>query len=269
MPYELEHVKNGWYVISTNTGKRHSIKPFKTKREAEQQRKALYVNANPSVEGSGFLLNLFGGARKSLSRSDKAFYDSVKNVPMFSIMVVRVPIASVFNKILNLASFGKWNANLNNQPYDKVFHLYVLMTYLDNGNIKFALSERNETVRFRSASSKDFTSDKNNVMQIPYTANSLTLGQVFDNTIRAGGDNIWVYDFNTNNCQDYIVKLLQANNLANPNVLNFVKQDTTELVQKSLNPVLRAGLTGITDIASIGRKITGLGLFNENIDLGY
>jgi len=184
-------------------------------------------------------------------------------------MVVRVPIASVFNKILNLASFGKWNANLNNQPYDKVFHLYVLMTYLDNGNIKFALSERNETVRFRSASSKDFTSDKNNVMQIPYTANSLTLGQVFDNTIRAGGDNIWVYDFNTNNCQDYIVKLLQANNLANPNVLNFVKQDTTELVQKSLNPVLRAGLTGITDIASIGRKITGLGLFNENIDLGY
>lgn len=269
MPYELQHVKNGWYVISTDTGKRHSTKPFKTKREAEQQRKALYVNASPSVEGSGFLLNLFGGARKSLSKSDKAFYDSVKNVPMFSIMVVRVPIASVFNKILNLASLGKWNANLANQPYDKLFHLYVLMTYLDNGVIKFVLTERNDTVRFRSASSKDFTSDKNNVMQVPYTANSLTLGQVFDNTIRAGGDNIWVYDFNANNCQDYIVKLLRANNLTNPNVLNFVKQDTKEIVEKSLHPIIQSALTGLTDISAIGRKITGLGLFNENIDLGY
>jgi hypothetical protein len=38
MPYVLERVKGGYYVVSTDSGFKHSKKPFKTKREAEAQR---------------------------------------------------------------------------------------------------------------------------------------------------------------------------------------------------------------------------------------
>lgn len=271
MPYDVQKVSNGYYVVSTNSGKRHSTKPFKTKREAEAQRKALYANANPMTEGAGFIANLFGGARKDLSKSNKAFYNKVKNVPMVSMMVVRKPLASVFGKLLNLVSGGKWNQALANQPHDKLFHLYVLMTYFESGTVKFALTERNETVIFRSASSADFVDNKSDVMQVPYNANSLTLGAVFDNAVKAD-PSIWVYNFETSNCQDYVIKLLQRNNLLTPELQSFVKQDTKELVEKTLHPVVKSGLTAITDIAAIGRKITGYGLDNPCIhhnELGY
>jgi len=269
--YDVQKVSNGYYVVSTNSGKRHSTKPFKTKREAEAQRKALYANANPMTEGAGFIANLFGGVRKDLSKSNKAFYNKVKNVPMYSMMVVRKPLASVFGKLLNLVSGGKWNQALANQPHDKLFHLYVLLTYMDNGIVKFALTERNETVIFRAASSADFVDNKSDVMQVPYNANSLTLGAVFDNAVK-DDPSIWVYNFETSNCQDYVIKLLQRNNLLTPELQSFVKQDTKELVEKTLHPVVKSGLTAITDIAAIGRKITGMGLDNPCIhhnELGY
>ena len=266
--YDVRKVSNGWFVISTDTGKRHSNKPFKTRKEAEAQNRALYANANPLNEkGAGFVANLFGGVRKDLSRSDKAFYNKVKNVPIVSMMVVRKPIASTFGKLLNLVSLGKWNATMATQPYDRLFHLYLLMTYMDNGKVAFALTERNETIRFRSASSSDFTDKPDEVMQVPYTANSLTLGVVFDNAVKSGGSDIWTYDFNKNNCQDYVMTLLRGNNLLSPELDTFVKQDTKELINKSLNPVVQSGLNAITDIAAIGRKITGMGL--ENHQLGY
>jgi len=272
MSYHVQKEGRGYYVVSTDTGKKHSKKPL-TKAMATKQLKALYINANPKDEaGAGFVANLFGGVRKDLSRSDKAFYNKVKNTPVYSIMVVRKPLASVFGKLLNLVSAGKWNASMANQPYDKLFHLYVLMTYLDGGNVRFALTERNETVRFQSGSSSDFTDKPDDVKQVPYTANSLTFGQLFDNTIKAGGSDVWTYDFNKNNCQDYVMTLLRGNNLLTPELQTFVKQDTKELVDKALHPAVQAGLTAITDIAAIGRKITGMGLDNpcfHHNELGY
>jgi hypothetical protein len=263
---------NGYYVVSSDTGKKHSKKPL-TKATATKQLKALYINANPKDEaGAGFVANLFGGVRKDLSRSDKAFYNKVKNTPVYSIMVVRKPISSVFGKLLNLVSGGKWNESIATQPYDKLFHLYVLMTYLDGGKIKFVLTERNETVRFQSGSSADFTDKPDDVKQVPYTANSLTFGQLFDNTIR-NDPSIWVYNFENSNCQDFVITLLKRNNLLTPELQTFVKQDTKELVEKTLHPVVKSGLTAITDIAAIGRKVVGMGL-NDNPhihhnELGY
>jgi hypothetical protein len=265
MPYDVRKVSNGWFVISTDTGKRHSNKPFKTRKEAEAQRRALYANANPLNEkGAGFVANLFGGVRKDLSRLDKAFYNKVKNVPIVSMMVVRKPIASTFGKLLNLVSLGKWNAAMANQPYDRLFHLYLLITYMDSGTIKFALTERNETIRFRSASSADFTDKPDEVKQVPYTTNSLTLGALFDNTVK-NDDKIWVYSFNEANCQDYIKKLLERNNLLTTELDTFIKQDTKQLIESTLHPIVQSGLNAITDIAAIGRKFTGMGLYQ----LGY
>jgi hypothetical protein len=45
MPYILEHTKKGWFVAKeSNPAKHFSKKPFKTKKEAIQQQKAIYAS---------------------------------------------------------------------------------------------------------------------------------------------------------------------------------------------------------------------------------
>lgn len=42
MPYKLEHADNGYYVVNSDTGKRHSSKPM-SKNRAMAQMRALYA----------------------------------------------------------------------------------------------------------------------------------------------------------------------------------------------------------------------------------
>ena len=46
MPYELlkSEKPKGWFVITSSTKKKHSLKPFKTKNEAEKQLVAIRIN---------------------------------------------------------------------------------------------------------------------------------------------------------------------------------------------------------------------------------
>lgn len=44
MPYSLKKVKGGYLVVTTSTGKPHSLKPM-TKKKAEKQLLALRINS--------------------------------------------------------------------------------------------------------------------------------------------------------------------------------------------------------------------------------
>lgn len=47
MPYKIVKQKGGYFVVTKETGKKHSNKPL-TKKEAESQMRALYANAKDS-----------------------------------------------------------------------------------------------------------------------------------------------------------------------------------------------------------------------------
>ena len=55
----------------------------------------------------------------------------------------------------------------------------------------------------------------------------LTLNDYIQNTKKAMGSRFFPYHPNTNNCQDFISGVLQANGIRDQNVYNFVKQDTS------------------------------------------
>jgi len=44
MPYGIKKVRNGWKVYNKDTGKTYSKKPFKSKKAAERQLRALQAN---------------------------------------------------------------------------------------------------------------------------------------------------------------------------------------------------------------------------------
>ena len=43
MPYQIVKAPKGYFVATEATGKKHSIKPFQSKKAARQQQKALYA----------------------------------------------------------------------------------------------------------------------------------------------------------------------------------------------------------------------------------
>ena len=59
-----------------------------------------------------------------------------------NIRVGRTPLPSIITKILNVVSLGAYNKLLKESPYDKLFHLFVVIT-LSNGTVVKILLEKN------------------------------------------------------------------------------------------------------------------------------
>ena len=62
----------------------------------------------------------------------------------------------------------------------------------------------------------------------------MTLNDYIQNTKRFMKENFFSYHPNTNNCQDFISAILQANGIKEHNVYNFVKQDTSMIFKDKL-----------------------------------
>jgi hypothetical protein len=80
---------------------------------------------------------------------------------------------------------------------------------------------------------------------------SLTLNMLLDRTRSSMGGRFLSYSTRDNNCQDFILAMLQSNNLATSVNTLFVKQATQSL----LTPQLRKISNTITDIAGGVDKI--------------
>ena len=97
-------------------------------------------------------------------------------------------------------------------------------------------------------------------MAVPNIPNGLTVNSLIDNTQSAMGPNFLPYSPINNNCQNFILAILKANNLATPEIEKFVKQDTSSLFKS--DPTLARISTGLTnlgaslDVAMSGGKIS-------------
>jgi hypothetical protein len=79
----------------------------------------------------------------------------------------------------------------------------------------------------------------------------LTLNKMLDRTRASMGNRFLSYSARDNNCQDFILAILQSNNLSTSTNTLFVKQATQSL----LTPQLRKISNTITDIAGGVDKI--------------
>jgi hypothetical protein len=125
-----------------------------------------------------------------------------------SIKIGRTPVQSAIQGILK---------TLSTVPYDRLFHLFMVFK-TSKGEILF---EKNARINASTTipKSEDWY-DLNNVPR-------LTLNDYIQNTKKFMGPKMFPYHPSTNNCQDFISSVLQANGIRDQNVYNFVKQDTT------------------------------------------
>jgi hypothetical protein len=170
-----------------------------------------------------------------------------------SIKIGRTPVQSAIQGILK---------TLSTVPYDNLFHLFIIFK-TSKGEILF---EKNARINASLIipKSEDWY-DLNNVPR-------MTLNDYIQNTKKFMKEKFFTYHQSTNNCQDFISGVLQANGIRDQNVYNFVKQDTTMIFKnKGWLSGMAKGVTdlgGYADVVMQGGTLKK-GLSNElsNIEL--
>lgn len=143
------------------------------------------------------------------------------------IKINRQPVQSGLTKMLNLFSKGgnNFEKELKKQPYDTLYHLQMQFA-TDKGRV---VLEKNERVNMAERPIEVET------MQIPFPED-LTINQIYNNALDAvGPDKFYKYNASSNNCQNFVLYLLQNSGLATPEAIAFTKQDTTSLFKNDPN----------------------------------
>jgi hypothetical protein len=190
--------------------------------------------------------------------------------PIMSISIIRTPLSSVWTNAMNTLSMGKFNELQRRMGYDKLFHLSLIV--VTEG--RKLLVEKNEVINIAPFKMGD-VKPETEYMAVPIIA-GLTLIQIMDNTLkRMGNDKFYDYDAlgngqTANNCQNFILHILQSNNLLTPQAHRFIYQDMTgivsELNKSKLTSHVPSTVKKITKIGSFISILTGKGKRNVNKD---
>ena len=125
-----------------------------------------------------------------------------------SIHIGRTPVQSAIQGILK---------TLSTVPYDNLFHLFMIFK-TTKGDILF---EKN--ARINASTTIPKSEEWFDINSVP----NKTLNDYIQTTKQAMGSKFFPYHPNTNNCQDFIKGVLQANGINDQKAIDFVKQDTT------------------------------------------
>lgn len=204
--------------------------------------------------GSG-LLDYFIKNDK-LSSSSQKILNNYGDYPIEKIAIYRTPIETVFNKFLNLISFGKFDEYKKKQNYDDFFHLAMIITIkMPNNTLKNIVLEKNATVNI---STQYKTNDKTQVKDVDLNNKNLTIKQLINNTLsKINNKRFFLYDAfnsdeNSGNCQRFLLDILNSNDLNTPELENFINQSAEDIARN-------LGSVGKNIIPKVVRGITDLG----------
>jgi len=158
--------------------------------------------------------------------------------------IVRVPLNGLLAGTLNVASMGSFGKELEKKPYDKNFHLLIQLG-TSQGSIQLEKAAV-ITMALSSPVPKD-----GETFIVPYIPPGLTLQELVDNTQQGMGTGKFLgYSSKDNNCQDFIMGVLNANHMNSPDAQAFTKQDVASLFTDSFRKTANT-VTGIGAKAEI------------------
>jgi hypothetical protein len=196
----------------------------------------------------------FKGPREFAPPDVRYFLQDFGDFTITSISACRSPIPSVIETAANVISLGKWDKRKADLNYDKMFHLYLLMS-IQKGyrTINFIL-EKNDVVKITHNPSLVDT----DCIYIPIPVNrKITFNQFITNAEKVHPNTFWLYNAKYNNCQDFLLLLLQTSNLGTKEDYSFIKQNVDDLV---VYPLERLASFGTNLRARIDILLHGLGL---------
>jgi hypothetical protein len=176
--------------------------------------------------------NALLNGRSGISPSVDAFLQQHGDEPISQLIISRNVVSSLITGALNILSpnFEKKN---NNNP---LYHLKILVK---TNRTSYSL-EKNEVITISKYLMNKGAENMN--VSIP---NGLTMNILLARTQQLMGGKFKSYSARDNNCQHFILGLLQSNNLSTSQNVLFTKQATQHL----FTPELRKITNSITDVA--------------------
>ena len=182
-----------------------------------------------------FFKTLING-RKGYPPDAKRILDQHGNEKITRLEIRKYPIDPNLNIFMNtiVALHGKA------VPYEKMFHLSF---YAESDSHTQLLIEKNYVFHL-VVNPRDV--DHTQRMDVPIS-HPETLNTMLDKTMQEMGGKFFEYSAKDNNCQDWALEFMKANNLNTPTFQDFIKQD----VQKSMEGLteFRKFLNSMTDTA--------------------
>jgi hypothetical protein len=166
-----------------------------------------------------------------------------------SITVYRQPIMSIISKLASILTLGRFDEARNKIGYDDLYHLYMIVQLNDDSKV---VIEKNQDINVTDdIKTRDANTDS---IVIDMKGRHPTLLELLDNTRRGMGDSrFYSYNFASNNCQDFLLAVLQYNGMSSPEASAFIKQNVAELV-KTLPPDARININAITKLGSYANR---------------
>ena len=217
-----------------------SIKDIKKKHNIHTIKGAGFVDFVKSIPGR--ITGLITGRGNNYPPKCREFLKRNGNNIITSLTVYRAPVQSFIEPILNAVSVGKFTELMAKNGFDTMFHLYCRIDFA-NSNCRL---EKNEVISINQPFKNDNDAEE---LNIPLKE-SITINTLLENTQKYMGGKYFTYSaFGDNNCQNYILSILEANNLSSPEYKNFIYQDMTDF-RMHLPSSTQTIAQGTTDLAS-------------------
>ena len=178
----------------------------------------------------------------SFIKSVQSLLKRVGNNKVIEIKIARSPLSKITSFFLNLTSLGEFKKRLNETPYDKMYHLFMIIKTESSSYIL----EKNEVIilkKFNGKITKDTEILETNIRE------GLTLNIMLEKARNIMGDKFYSYKGLDNNCQFFVSSILKSNGLNTDELEAFVIQDTRHLFNN--NPKFRKIVNSITDVGAV------------------
>jgi hypothetical protein len=233
------------------------------------------------LEGTGIFdfitkpIQRFIAPKEDFNNTSRKTLEQYGNIPIHSMYVMRAPITSAINTALNIVSLGQWNRVRKEANYDRLFHLSLICNIQKDGVVIPVILEKNEAVNITTDWKKypgyeTFPIPLRGYSQSDYSrkvrgqsVKSITLNQLVNNAIqKVGKKTFFLYDAFKNNCQYFIMYLLENSNLLTNEAKQFIFQPMEEIVKK-LPGYVPSLARFITDLGASWNKLSGQGTEEE------
>lgn len=163
------------------------------------------------------------------------------------IIIKRTPVSGLIVGALDAFSLGKFGDRMEKRDLDDLFHLF--MDIITENNQVVSL-EKNARVNMIVNPPRRSGEERQVVSNIPP---GITINQLIQNGINRMGNQFYLYDAKKNNCQSFLLEILQASNIGDQADYEFIKQKTEKLFKEL--PVLKGLAHTVTNIGAIADKV--------------
>lgn len=170
-------------------------------------------------------------------------YQRYLNNKIKSITILRSPLTDELMSLVKTLGGKDFVKALNKLPYDKLYHLRIEVG-LDNG--KKIIIEKSKAVIIIT---EDLTREANTESMRVDSVPDITLKTMMEKTKAKMGAKFYPYQAFNNNCEDFILAILEANGMGDAKYKDFTKQDVKTLIT---TPSFRKLINTITDVGAYG-----------------